>query len=113
MLQGQVDMQFSDLRTLLRLPQAGLESGCNFTAAAILFNLIAGSSVFFYDPSEDSLRDRQARGKRFKERCLRGFTLHKERGFLGIDSRRSSTNQHGILSHTPQDSMPNPRTPLK
>jgi hypothetical protein len=67
MLQGQVDMQFSDLRTLLRLPQAGLESGCNFTAAAILFNLIAGSSVFFYDPSKDSLLDRQARGRRFKE----------------------------------------------
>lgn len=67
LLEAQVDMQFVDLRTLLRLPQEGLVGGCNFTAAAVLFNLIAGSSVCFYDPSEQALIDRSARGTRFKE----------------------------------------------
>ena len=66
LLEGQVDMQFVDLRTLLRLPQEGLEGGCNFTVANVLFNLVAGSSVCFYDPSEEALRNRGDRGRRFK-----------------------------------------------
>lgn len=66
LLEAQVDMQFVDLRTLLLLPQRGLEGGCNFTAAAVLFNIIAGSSVCFYDPSEEALRNRGDRGRRFK-----------------------------------------------
>jgi len=69
LLEAQVDMQFIDLRTLLRLPQEqmGLKGGCNLTAAAILFNIIAGSSVCFYNPSEQALADRTGRSKRFKE----------------------------------------------
>ena len=60
LLEAQVDMQFGDLKTLL------LIGGCNFAAAAVLFNLIAGSSVCFYDPSEEALFERSDRGERFK-----------------------------------------------
>lgn len=69
LLQAQVDMQFADLRTLLRLPvlQAGLEAGCNFACAAVLFNVIAGASVCFYETSEKALADHGVRGRRFKE----------------------------------------------
>jgi len=67
LLKNHVDMQFEDLRVLFRLPQEGLKGGCNFTAAAILVNLIAGSSVCFYNASEQALNDRNQRGKRFKE----------------------------------------------
>lgn len=69
LIEKQVDMQFVDLRALLRLPllQEGLEGGCNFAAAVVLFNIIAGSSVCFYDANEKALVDGQARGQRFKE----------------------------------------------
>ena len=45
-----VDMQFQDLRVLLRLPDPQLAPnvGCNFTAAAMLTNLISGFSVWFF-----------------------------------------------------------------
>lgn len=66
LLEAQVDLQFVDLRTLLRLPQEGLEGGCNFAAAALLFNIIAGSSVLFYMASEQALKQHKCRGKRFK-----------------------------------------------
>jgi len=67
LLQEQVDMQFTDLRTLFLLPQEGMEGGCNFAAASVLFNIIAGASVCFYDPSMRSLNDRGDRSKRFKD----------------------------------------------
>lgn len=67
LLEAQVDMQFVDLRALFRLPLSDIEGGCNFAASAVLFNIIAGSSVCFYEPSVAALNDRRARGKRFKE----------------------------------------------
>jgi len=67
LLEAQVDMQFVDLRTLLLLPRDILKGGCNFAAAAVLFNLIAGTSVCFYDPSEEALVERGTRSKRFRE----------------------------------------------
>ncbi|MGH7800245.1 MAG: hypothetical protein ACREOW_06380 [Thermodesulfobacteriota bacterium] len=66
LLEAQVDMQFIDLQTLLRLPQEGLKGGCNFTAATVLFNIIAGSSVCFYGTSEEALCNQGDRGQRFK-----------------------------------------------
>lgn len=44
-----IDMQFQDLRVLLRLPDPALAPnvGCNFTAAALLTNLISGFSIWF------------------------------------------------------------------
>jgi len=66
LLRDQVDMQFRDLRTMLRLPRGTLRAGCNFGAAAILFNLIAGSSVCFFDASLEGLGSKRDRGDRFK-----------------------------------------------
>ena len=62
-------MQFADLRGLLRLPlkKAGIGAGCNLTAAALLFNIISGSSVLFYCSSLKALRDQSGRGQRFRE----------------------------------------------
>jgi hypothetical protein len=65
LLKSQVDMQFQDLRTLLELPRSKTEGGCNLTAAAVLFNLIAGASVCFYDASPQAFRGRGDRGIRF------------------------------------------------
>jgi hypothetical protein len=66
MLREHLDMQIADLRVLLRLPTKRLPAGCNFTAAAMIFNLIAGSSVCFYNASEKTMEDRPPAGKRFR-----------------------------------------------
>jgi hypothetical protein len=65
LLAVQVDMQFVDLRTLLELPKADLQGGCNVTAAGVLFNVIAGSSVCFYQASANAFTQRGDRGARF------------------------------------------------
>jgi hypothetical protein len=46
-LREQVDMQFADVRVLLRLPQETIDPtvGCNFTAAAVILNQISGLSI--------------------------------------------------------------------
>lgn len=48
-----VDMQFSDVHCMLRLPMPDYElpAGCNFAAANCLLSLIAGASVMFYEPA--------------------------------------------------------------
>jgi len=61
----QVDMQFIDLRSLLELPRAEGDGGCNFAAASVLFNIIAGSSVCFYDANPSGLANRSDRSRRF------------------------------------------------
>lgn len=60
-------MQIEDVRVLLRMPKAGFPAGCNFASAAVLFNLIAGASVCFYDASPKALAMSGDRGKRFKD----------------------------------------------
>ena len=72
LLEAQVDMQFADLRTLL------LVNGCNFAAAAVLFNIIAGSSVCFYNRSKQALTEKKARGERFKEVLERFYPWQEE-----------------------------------
>ncbi len=67
-----VDMQFKDLRTMLRLPLPGLDGGCNFAAAAFLFNVIAGGSVCFYNTSDQAFKTRGDRSERFRN-VLRDF----------------------------------------
>jgi hypothetical protein len=64
-----IDMQLGDVRDLLRLPmpEAGLDSGHNFSSAAVLVNLIGGASVWFYDASEEGLRNRTDRSRRYRE----------------------------------------------
>lgn len=76
-LREQVDMQFADIRVLLRLPQTELDPhvGCNFTAAAAILSQISGFSIWFFHNSaakriEGRERNRNARapfsGPRFK-----------------------------------------------
>lgn len=49
-IRGHVDMQFHDVHCMLRLPmkEAGLEAGCNLSAASFLLALIAGLSTVVY-----------------------------------------------------------------
>src|SRR5437773_9677467 len=61
-----VDMQFDDIRTMLRLPMADLTGGCNFAATAVLFNIISGCSVCFYHASEEALTAVGQAGRRFR-----------------------------------------------
>lgn len=72
LLAEHVDMQFIDLRTMLRLPAADLTGGCNLAAASFLLNVIAGSSVCFYRTSADVFKARGDRSDRFKD-LLRDF----------------------------------------
>jgi hypothetical protein len=64
-----VNMQLADVRDLLRLPLPGadLYSGQNFAAAGALTSFISGASVWFYDASEEGLRNRRDRTRRFRE----------------------------------------------
>jgi hypothetical protein len=74
LLAEQVDMQFSDIRVLLRLPQSNIAPhvGCNFTAAAAIANQISGFSIWLFHTryaqrlrrQETTRRDPLA-GKRF------------------------------------------------
>lgn len=65
-----VDMQFNDVRGMLKLPlpTAGIDAGCNFATTAMLCNLISGISVILYTPKSKK-RDS---GTKFKE-LLRNF----------------------------------------
>ncbi len=67
LVQRHLDMQFEDLRTMLLLPRGKFLGGCNYATAALLLNVIAGSSVVFYEASEQALAKTGDRGKRFKE----------------------------------------------
>lgn len=48
-------MQIEDVRVLLRMPKAGYPAGCNFAAVAVVFNMIGGVPVCFYDASPKAL----------------------------------------------------------
>jgi hypothetical protein len=99
MLREHLDMQIADLRVLLRLPTKRLPAGCNFTAAALIFNLIAGSSVCFYNTSEKTMEDRPPAGKHF-----RGLLEQYSRGAPGPwpqrTGRASCGSTRGIRSRT-------------
>jgi hypothetical protein len=72
MFRDHLDMQIADLRVLLRLPTSRLAAGCNFTAAAMLFNLIAGASVCLYGANELTLKKTPPAGAQFRG-ILEGF----------------------------------------
>lgn len=103
LLAVQVDMQFGDLRTLLQLPKVESEGGCNLTAAAVLFNLIAGNSVCFYQASASVFTERRNRGARFVE-MLRSFypwddedvTGEEGAGFLYDSARNPLAHSLGL-----------------
>lgn len=79
-LKFQVDMWFNDLRILLRLPLADLDSkaGCNFTTATMLLNIIAGGSVCFYDVSEKAFSQRGDRSERFENLLIKYYPWEEE-----------------------------------
>jgi hypothetical protein len=66
------DMQIEDVRVLLRMSKGSFPAGCNFAAAAVMFNMIAGASVCFYDASPKALTNGD-RGKRFKNLLINFF----------------------------------------
>lgn len=74
-----IDMQFQDLRVLLRLPDPALapDVGCNFTASAMMANLISGFSIWFF-------HNRYARGRLEPEERKRKQALSAKRfkGFV-------------------------------
>src|SRR6266446_4256412 len=78
LLAEHVDMQFIDLRTMLRLPMAGLAGGCNFAAASFLFNIIAGSSVCFYKTNEQAFTEKRDRSQRFRMVLTDFYPWHGE-----------------------------------
>lgn len=74
LLAEQVDMQFADMRALLRLPQPTIapDVGCNLTMAAMVLNQISGFSIWFFHnryaqvvAREEAKRRRTLSGKRF------------------------------------------------
>jgi hypothetical protein len=74
-----VDMQFQDLRVLLRLPDAALapDIGCNFTACAVMTNLISGFSIWFF-------HNRYARGwlEPEEQRRKQALSARRFKGFV-------------------------------
>lgn len=78
LLTEQVDMQFSDLRALLRLPNDQIAPlvGCNFTAAAMIFNQISGLSRWvFHNRQAQRIvrRERKGRGSPFTGQRFKSF----------------------------------------
>ena len=73
-LKDYIDMQFSDLRTLLKLPRkwADLDAGQNFATSAVLLNVVSGASVCFYNANISNLTTHGDRATRFTG-ILRGF----------------------------------------
>jgi len=67
LLANHIDMQFEDVRLLLRLPRKGSSVGANFATAAVLFNIISGASVAFYNTSWKALKGKAGgSGERFR-----------------------------------------------
>jgi hypothetical protein len=66
LLSEQVDMQFADLRVLLRLPQPELAPhvGCNLTATAMILNQISGFSAWFFHNRYARRLEREERKRR-------------------------------------------------
>lgn len=78
LLAEQVDMQFADMRALLRLPldDVAPNIGCNLTMAAAILNQISGFSVWFFHTryaQQLSKKEAHGRGMRFSRRRFLGF----------------------------------------
>jgi hypothetical protein len=67
LLREQVDMQFADMRALLRLPSDDVAPGvgCNFTMGAMLFNQISGFSIWmFHNRQAQRIKTEERKKKR-------------------------------------------------
>jgi hypothetical protein len=68
LLREQVDMQFADIRVLLRLPEPALSPnvGCNFTAASMIANQISGASIWFFHTGFATVIQREETRRKLK-----------------------------------------------
>jgi hypothetical protein len=68
-LSQHIDMQFEDLRAVLRLPQRALGTfgGSNFLGASALLTVICGTSTLFYDAGPKAFKPPYQSQKRFIE----------------------------------------------
>ena len=108
----QVDMLFSDLRCLLLFPCAVLDTGFNLTAVSLLFNILAGISVCFHNPSLPVLTDhrKHPRGEKFKELLTNYYPWEGEPlsiaeavDVLYVKARNPLAHSLGLDSPTSQD----------
>jgi len=69
LLEEHIDMQFEDLRAVLRLPlkALGSSSGGNFLAASALLAAVSGCSVLFYRPGPEAFEYPYESQERFRE----------------------------------------------
>jgi hypothetical protein len=65
-LAEQIDMQFADIRVLLRLPQPAIAPhvGANFTATAMILGQISGFSVWFFHNRSAKLIEAEERRRK-------------------------------------------------
>ncbi len=76
LLDKHINMQFEDVRVLLGLPLPGTSVGANFATAAVLFNIISGASVAFYNPSMQALKGKAGgSGNRFRNVLRHHFPM--------------------------------------
>lgn len=79
LLADQVDMQFADLRALLRLPQDAVAPnvGCNLTATAMICAQISGFSIWFFHNRHakriSGLEKKKNRGRPYSGRRFKAF----------------------------------------
>jgi len=68
-----LDMQFEDVRVMLRLPKAAFPAGCNLATASVLFNLIAGLSVCVYKANPSVIQNHPPAGANFRNMLEQHF----------------------------------------
>lgn len=73
LLANHIDMQFEDLRLLLKQPRGRSTVGANFATAAVLFNVISGASVCFYKTSWAGFTAKTGSGEKFKKALRHHF----------------------------------------
>ncbi|MGD9737528.1 MAG: hypothetical protein AB7V58_18250 [Solirubrobacterales bacterium] len=108
LLEIQVDMQFADIGTMLQLPNsdAGLDAGCNLALANVLFSMISGASVFFFNadlgylerhnPNQSSARFKGVLRKHYPWRDNEAFGLGKRRDVIYQYGRNPIVHSFGV-----------------
>lgn len=108
LLEIQVDMQLADVATMLQLPKhpAGLDAGCNLSLANVLFSMIAGASVLFYNadisyleqhnPNESSKRFKGVLRNHYPWRSGEAFGLKKRCDVIYRYGRNPLVHSFGV-----------------
>ena len=103
LLRHHIDMQFEDLRAVLRLPASkalGSPAGGNFLAANALLSVISGCSVLFLSAGPEAFKYPFQSGKRFRE-VLTYMPWHARTAGLqqGIGIKRMYSYARNPLAH--------------